>query len=243
MVVSIAWTAGIALVLWVLASMKTSRPDGERVRAVHPYRRLMWYIMPTRTESLVYFDTSVDARPIQRYAEKVRERCDIDISHLLVAAVDAGLRANPRMNRFIVGRRLYQRDGRWVTFSMKRKAMDSRAKLSVVKLRMVDDESIEDLVRRINDRIGEERSGEKTYADKEYSLFNLLPRPVLWGATRLLRVLDYYNLMPGAFIETDGLYTSVFIANLGSIGMAPGYHHLFEWGTCPLFMMVGKIRD
>ena len=25
--------------------------------------------------------------------------------------------------------------------------------------------------------------------------------------------------------------------------MGPGFHHLYEWGTCPLFIMVGKIED
>ena len=39
------------------------------------------------------------------------------------------------------------------------------------------------------------------------------------------------------------MYSSIFLANLGSIGMRPGYHHLFEWGNCPLFVMVGRIED
>ena len=25
--------------------------------------------------------------------------------------------------------------------------------------------------------------------------------------------------------------------------MRAGFHHLYEWGNCPLFMMVGKIED
>ena len=45
------------------------------------------------------------------------------------------------------------------------------------------------------------------------------------------------------FIKNDGFYTSIFIANLGSLGMNAGYHHLYEYGTCPLFMMVGKIDE
>jgi hypothetical protein len=35
----------------------------------------------------------------------------------------------------------------------------------------------------------------------------------------------------------------MFIANLGSVGMGPGYHHLYEWGNCPIFMMVGQIEE
>ena len=25
--------------------------------------------------------------------------------------------------------------------------------------------------------------------------------------------------------------------------MNPGYHHLYEWGNCPIFAMVGEIRE
>ena len=39
------------------------------------------------------------------------------------------------------------------------------------------------------------------------------------------------------------MFTSIFIANLGSIGMKPGYHHLYEWGNSPLFLMFGKVEE
>jgi hypothetical protein len=39
------------------------------------------------------------------------------------------------------------------------------------------------------------------------------------------------------------MYTSAFLANLGSVGMGPGYHHLYEHGTCPLFLMFGKVEE
>ena len=25
--------------------------------------------------------------------------------------------------------------------------------------------------------------------------------------------------------------------------MAPAYHHLYEWGNCPLFLMVGQVEE
>jgi hypothetical protein len=47
--------------------------------------------------------------------------------------------------------------------------------------------------------------------------------------------------MPAAMIRADELYTSMFIANLGSVGLEAPYHHLYEWGTAPLFGTIGKI--
>jgi len=203
----------------------------------------MQYIMPTRNESVVYFDSYVNAEELLKYLEDAKGRFKVDVTHTVVAAFNIALAMNPRMNQFVVGRRLYERDGRYLTFSMKREQLNKRAKLSVVKLRMLDGETFQQLCERINGNIRVERSGDKTYADKEFDLFLFLPRPLLRGAASFLRTLDYFNLLPASFIENDGMYTSLFIANLGSVGMGPGYHHLYEWGTCPLFAMIGKIED
>lgn len=230
------------LALWVLASMKTSRPDGTLIKT-HPFRRLMFYIMRTRNESVVYFDEWIPADALLAYLEKAKQRFEVDFTHITVAAANIGLAENPRMNRFVVGRRLYARTGRWLTFSMKRKKLEKKAQLSAVKLEMLDGETLKGFCERANAKINVERSGQKTHADKEFDLFNLLPRPVLRGAASLLNTLDYFNLLPGFFIRDDGMYTSIFVANLGSLGMNPGYHHLYEWGTCPLFIMVGKIHE
>jgi hypothetical protein len=240
-----SWTmiAIIAVILWLLMSFKTSRPDGTFRRKVHPYRVLMQYVMPTRNESVVYFDAYVNAEELLKYLPEAKARFNMDVTHMVVAALNIAIAENPRMNQFISGRRLYQRDGRYMTFSMKREQLNKRAKLSVVKLRMIDGENFQQLCERINGNIRVERSGQKTAADKEYDLFLLLPRPLMSGAAALLRLLDYYNLLPSFFIEMDGMYTSMFIANLGSLGMAPGYHHLYEWGNCPVFVMAGKIED
>ena len=231
-----------ALVVWILAESKTSRSDGALVKT-HPYRRLMHFIMPTRAESVVLYEASVPAEPLLAYLDAARTRLGADMTHCLVAAASIGLAENPRLNRFVSGRRLYQRDGRWITFSMKRKARDAEARLSAVKMQMRDGETFAELCARINGDIEVERSGVKTSADKEFDLFSPLPRPILRAAVSLCRALDYYNLLPAFFIRGDAMYTSFFAANLGSIGMKAGYHHLYEWGNCPFFMMVGQIEE
>ncbi|MCK6505215.1 2-oxo acid dehydrogenase subunit E2 [Myxococcota bacterium] len=238
----VALVAGSFAAGWALAGLRTSRPDGTLV-SVPPFRRLMFYIMPTRNESVVYFDHAVRAEKLEAWLARLPPEVGAGMTHACVAGINVGLAENPRMNQFVVGRRLYMRDARYITFSMKRKKLDKEAKLSAVKLRMEDGETFPQLCARMNGDIQVERSGKKTAADKEFDLFNLLPRPLLEGAARLLRLLDHFNLMPGFFIRGDGMYTSVFLANLGSLDMAPGYHHLYEYGTCPLFLMTGKVED
>jgi hypothetical protein len=239
------WIAGGVLGVLVLVShFKTGRADGTLVKRVHPYRRLMWFIMPTRNESVVYMDDYLNAEPLLEYLKEAKQQFEVDVTHALVAAVNIGVSECPTMNHFIVGRRMYLRKHRAVTFSMKRQAMNKKAKLAVVKMEMQDDETFRDLCERIAGQITHQRSGKKTHADKEFSLFNALPRTVLRGFTSLFKMLDYINILPyNAFIKEDGLYTSVVIANLGSVGMNTPFHHLYEWGTASVFMMVGKIED
>jgi len=233
----------VFLGLLTAANAKKSRPDGYLVRGLHPYRRVMGFIMPTRNESVVYFDSYVDAEQLLAYLEKAGPKFGCDISHCLVASGFISLTRNPTMNRFSLGGRLYDRNGIHISFSMKRTQGDRGAKLSVVKLQLQENETFRQLCERINAGIRVERSGARTYADKEFDLMGRIPRPVLWLGVRVLKTLDYHNLLPASFIANDPLYTSMFCANLGSLQMGAGYHHLYEWGTCSLFLMAGQIED
>jgi hypothetical protein len=228
---------------WVLLNMKKSRRDGVPLGKVHPYRRLMAHVMLTRNESVVYFDDYVEADALLEYLARAKTTFGADMSHCCVAAAAIALAENPSMNMFVSGRRLYKRNGRWISFSMKRKALSKKAKIAVVKKQVQDGETFRGFVQRVNDEIDVQRSKKRTHADKEYDLFTLMPRPLLNWAVILFRWLDYHNILPNAFIETDGMYASIFVANLGSLKMRAGYHHLYEWGNCPLFMMVGMIEE
>ena len=209
------------ILIWVILTLKTSRPDGMMVGYLHPYRRILFYIMPTKAESTVYYEDAVVADNLLEYVEKAREKFDANMSHLLVAATAGALRKTPNMNRFIMGRRLYQRDGTWITFSMKRKKLEKKSKISTVKLEMFGDETFAELTKRVNEKIDVQRSDEVTYEDKELGLFAKVPRPILRFCVEVFKAVDYFNLLPGEFIENDGLYTSAFLANLGSLDMKP----------------------
>ena len=230
----------------LLLDWPTKRSDGELVDRIHPYRKMLPFMMRGRNESVVYYDDPAKAENLLDYVARAKEAwgTEVDITHCLVGAARIGLWENPKMNQFIAGRRLYRRNTEEVTFSMKRQRMNKEAKLSAVKLR-VDDrtESFKELCLRINSHIVVERSEKETYTDKELNIFTQLPRPLLERALNVLRWADHHNLVPNDFIKNDGFYTSVFIANLGSLGMHAGYHHLYEYGTCPLFMMVGRIEE
>lgn len=233
--------------LFILINCKTSRSDGTLVPGVHPYRVMLGHITPKRNEAIVYFDCYVRAEKLLAYIAEAKKHTEVDVTHCLVGAVSQALVENPRMNRFVAGRRLYQRRERQVTFSAKRKRLDREAKLAAIKINLGPDaessETFKALCARINSQIGEERSERPTYLDRELGLLTSIPRPILLRGVQLFFWLDHHNLLPKSFIDNDAMFTSVFIANLGSLGMDPGYHHLYEWGNCPVFITAGRIAE
>ena len=234
---------GVLVLGYILLNMKVTRPDGTLVSKLHPYRRMLSFVMPKRNESVVYFDDYIKADALLEYIERTRKAFHIDITHCLVNAAVGGLRENPKMNTFISGQRLYSRNHVAVTFSMKRKKKNKEAKVTAVKLQVKDEESFEEICKRMNEQIGVERSDKVTGVDKELNFFFRMPRPLMRFCMWFVKWADYNNILPAFFIRDDGFSTSMFIANLGSLNMRAGYHHLYEFGNCPLFLMVGKIED
>jgi hypothetical protein len=232
----------VLLACALLIEGRSSRPDGELIR-VHPYRRLMFFIMPRASESVVYFDATVDCEALLTYLKETGEAFGGHMTHAVVAACGKGLAENPSMNRFVAGGRLYQRRGRFVTFSMKRKKLDKAARLAVVKEEIRDADTFRTLCERLNQDIDHQRSGKRTAADKEFSLFNALPGTALRLLVPAVMWANHRNLLPSWFMASDAMFTSVVVANLGSLKMGAGYHHLYEWGTCPLFVMVGQVEE
>ncbi len=213
------------------------------INKVHRYRQLMPYLMPTRNESVVYYDTYVHAAQLLKFLEQApTEPYKITLTHLVVNACSIGLYKNPTMGQYISGQRIYQHEKAEISFSIKKEKV-SKAPIKVIKLKIEQNETLLDIARRIHERLNVERSEKKTYTDKEIDLVTHLPGFMLRFFVGLVRWLDYYNLLPSSFIEKDPLFSGVFIANLGSIGMDAGYHHLYEYGTISIFAMVGKIKE
>ena len=70
--------------------------------------------------------------------------------------------------------------------------------------------------------------------------FNILPKFISRPVLRFVCWLEKHNLIPPALVETDPYHSSIVLANLGSIGLPDGYHHLTNWGTTSMFLVIGK---
>jgi len=219
------------------------RPDATLVRELSTMRRFMPFVSPRRNESLVLFAQTIDAEPGLAFVETLNasrtpER-RVTYFHLLLRAITIALQERPRLNRFTAGGRLWQRNGIWLTFSAKR-AFEDDAPILTVKRRFDGDVSLVQMVDDILDRLSAGRKGKRTQSDSEMDLLLRLPSPLIRVLMWFARKADALGIYPLAMIEPDPLFTSVFIANLGSVGLGAGYHHLWEYGTCPIFGVLGR---
>jgi pyruvate/2-oxoglutarate dehydrogenase complex dihydrolipoamide acyltransferase (E2) component len=201
-------------------------------------------LLRRRNESAVYFEEPVDVTETLAWiaARNARGGSKLTLFALWVHAVARVLHEHPRLNRFVSGRRLYQRDGVWLAFTVK-KSMEAGAPLAVVKRRFEPGESLDALLADLAGRVTEARSDKVSYADREMDLLLRVPRLALMGLVRVVEVADFFGLLPAKFIENDPFFSSAFMTNLGSVGGGAAYHHLYEYGNIPVFCTLGRVGD
>jgi 2-oxoacid dehydrogenases acyltransferase (catalytic domain) len=219
------------------------RPDGVLAERVPLVRRFMPFVMRRRNESLVWFEQDIAVEAALAFAEKFSSDHGVRLTFFLLVlrSIARVLHEFPRLNRYVVGRRLYQRTNVTISFSGK-EAFESDAPLYVRKRAFDLREPLEEMARSLGEDVRSGRSGEKTASDREVSLLSRLPRLGIDGVVLLGRALDYFNLLPARIVLDDPLYASAFVANLGSVGIPGAYHHLYEHGTIPIFVVVGAYR-
>ncbi|HSQ67432.1 MAG TPA: hypothetical protein VLM85_29680 [Polyangiaceae bacterium] len=219
------------------------RPDGKLVRDVPATRRIMPYLMRRRSEATVYFEQTLDLTRTLEAIERHNARGNgkIGVFHVFVHAALKAMHARPRLNRFTMGGRVYQRDGIWIAFSAKR-SMDDSAPLTVAKRKFDPEADFAASLETLRGGVAESKTSERTRTDKELGLVLALPSPFVRFFVWLVRFLDDWNLLPGFFIHGDPMYASLFVANLGSVGLDAAFHHLYEYGNCPIFAALGRVR-
>lgn len=218
-----------------------SRPDGALVPDLPRVRRVMPYLMVGRNESAVLhesvYDLSRTGPWLEAYARSHAEPATL--FHLLVFAFARALHERPGLNRFVSGGRIYQRRAVTVSFAAKY-AFEDQAPFVTVKLDVPFSDDLPALVSRLRRAVEGARSGRRGRVDLELRLLLALPGLLVRAVAALLRRLDAWNLLPRSLLDPDPMFTSLFVANLGSVGIDNAFHHLYEYGTCSLFAAVGR---
>jgi hypothetical protein len=141
----------------------------------------------------------------------------------------------------VSGGRIYQRNHVDLAFSVKVR-MDDASPVVGVKMRVPRDEPFIEFMRRITLAITEARAAPQTIAKKAIGRLGGLPAPLMSGAMSALRALDAWNLLPAAMIDSGHLHSTVYVANLGSLGIDQTFLHLCEYGTASFFGSLGTTK-
>jgi hypothetical protein len=209
-------------------------------------RRILPHVSPRRNESLFYLPNDVDVEAALEFLEKHNRTRPADrpatLFHLLLRAIAQGLVLRPSCNRFVSGGRLWQHRGIQLTFSAKRALSDAAPMVTIKRRFDPEHETLDEMIDGLYALLRPARRGVESTSDKETRLLLRLPNAVTGALVRAADALDRFGLLPLAMIEPDPMFTSVFVANLGSVGHEAGFHHLWERGTCSAFCVIGRVK-
>jgi hypothetical protein len=215
------------------------RRDGIYLKDLASFKKFLPWIMPGINQSAVYFRSQVDLKKTVPFVQAWNEKGgQLTLFQVLAAALlRVGLEI-PAMNRFVSGRRIYERRERSVAFTMKAGDGDATTK---VRLRPGDTLSM--VSAQVLAAIHKEREAAAGQGRNIFDTLQHFPRWLLRLIMGLWRVLDYHDLLPRFIYDMVPMYSSVYIANLGSSGIDAPLHHLFDFGNVSLFITLGNIHQ
>lgn len=221
------------------------RPDGRRIRTQSPIDQVSPYIMVARNESSNLFSASLEISEVERYIRRKRREgmSNFGIFHVILAAYCRGVCRYPAVNRFLSGQKVYTH-GEDIQFCMTvKKDMSASAPDTCIKVHLSPRDTSADVYRKVNAAIEEVKNTPLDSGfDNLANLFTMIPGVFLKFAVWLLKLLDYFGLLPGFLLELSPFHGSVYLTSLGSLGISPVYHHLYDFGNLPAFVAFGCKR-
>ena len=221
------------------------RRDARRVKAPG-LQTIMSYLMPKRTDCEVYLNETIDATKVVRYLEEknaAHPEFKTTIFHCIVVALTRMVLERPKMNRYIQGWRMYERNDVSVSFVVKRRFAENGEE-SLMVLVPKDTDTLDTVSRKIVGDVHETRKSETSTGgiDAILDFLAKMPRLLLALIVRVIRYLDFWGINPRFLTDGDPNYTSIFLSNLGSIKCPAVYHHLNNYGTNSMMITIGTLH-
>lgn len=219
------------------------RPDAVWLKDLPSMNRIMPGIMPNRADNEAFVSVDIDFAPLKAYVDKKNENLTEDkvtFFQVIAAAIGKAFVLRPKMNRFICNYKVYQRDDISVAFTVKKKFSD-RAEEALAFIRYDENDTMDTFHEKIMKVIHVTKSDvEKDTSTGAMDVMVKLPQWLINTILKVVLWLDKHGWAPQALIGSDPNHASIFLSNLGSIGLEVGYHHLVNWGTNSCFIVIGK---
>ena len=221
------------------------RPDGRKIRSLPAMAQMEPYIMVTRNTSSNLFEDSIEISQIDRYIRQKRKEgfTNFGITHVLLACYVRALCRYPGLNRFISGQKVFSR-GDDIQYCMTvKKEMTSSSPDTVIKVHLNPRDTAADVYRKLQEAVETVKNSPLDSSfDNTAAAFTLIPGVLLKFAVWGLKTLDYFGLLPGFLLEVSPFHGSLFFTSMGSLGIPPIFHHLYDFGNLPVFGAFGMKR-
>ena len=219
------------------------RSEGHRIRTLAPMNYVSPYIMVNRTGASNFIKDRIEVSDkIDEYIMKKREEGlkGFGMMYIFMAAYLRTVSQFPGINRFISGQKIYSRNCVQIVIDIKKK-MELDAQDTTIKVDFDPSETIYDVFNKFTSEFEKNRvESDVSTFDKAARILNYIPGIFLKFTVWFLKLLDYFALLPKFLIKLSPFHGSMFITSMGSLGIPPIYHHLYDFGNIPVFIAFGK---
>lgn len=215
------------------------RNDGRLVRTLNPMQKIMPYVMPQRCDGCNSFRGVAEMEAIEKYVREKREKgmTNFTAMHVLLAAYTRLISQRPGLNRFISGQKIFARYEFEAMLCIK-KEMKLNSPDTVISM-IYPLDATADQIYQITEELIDKAKNEETNFDNLAKILDYIPGLLKKFAFWLLRTLDYFGLLPMWLKHLSPFHGSLFITSMASLGLPPIYHHIYNFGTVPVFIAFG----
>ena len=220
------------------------RKDGRLLRSLNPFCRFIPYIMVKKNDACNQFEDSVEISEVENWIRDQRQAGykGMGMLHLFIASYVRTVSQCPGLNRFIGGQKIFARNNIEVVMAVK-KTLTAEGDETTIKIVFEPTDTVYDVYRKLNEKIDELKAvdgGNNT--ERVAGALIKIPGLILKFAIWFLNLLDYFGLLPRSLLAASPFHGSMIITDLGSLGIPPIYHHLYNFGNLPLFISFGAKR-
>lgn len=219
------------------------RKDAALIRDMDTMHICMAHLYRNRTDNEAYISETIDLEPVKEWiAKHPDEEFKYTFFHVIVAATTKLLIERPKLNRFISNRKYYQRNENIVSFVVKRQFTEE-AKEGMAVVKGVDEDTIFTIHEKIKAQVLPQKQGQNSSTEDGMDFLTKIPGFLQRIVFDFISLCSVKGWLPKFATEGDSNHSSVFITNLGSIGLKCGYHHLSNYGTSSIFGVIGQKKQ
>ena len=217
------------------------RREGRRIRSLPAMSQLVPYLMRERNDSQNKFEDVIDITNIEKYLDEKHKEgyTDMTLLHVILAAYVRVVAERPGINRFIAGQKIYARNNVECVMTIK-KELTLESPDTCIKVIFDPRDSIYNVYKKFQKTV-REAVAEETGFDGTTKILTKIPGFIFRWVVKLLFWLDYRGRLPKALEKISPFHGSMIITSMGSLGIPAIYHHLYDFGTLPLFLSYGSI--